>query len=156
MIRKFLSILMLAAVAMLGVQCTTVSKLEKEAYQVRYLPLNNYYVRNDIEATKLRKLIITNEADFKSFFGDAAVMGRNGHPTPVNFKTEYVLAVILPETDRSTTVETLDVLQNGNAVIFNYHVERGEKNSYRLVPFTAVSLPKPPTTQDMEFYFNKK
>ena len=156
MIRKLLSILMLAAVAMLGMQCSTVSKLEKEAYQVRYLPLNNYFVRNDIEATKLQKLIITNETDFRSFFGEAAVMGRNGHPTPVNFKTEYVLAVILPETDRSTDVTVLDVLQNGNAVIFNYHVERGEKNSYRLVPFAAVSLPKPRTTQNMEFYFNKK
>ncbi len=156
MIRKLLSILMLAAVAMLGMQCSTVSKLEKEAYQVRYLPLNNYFVRNDIEATKLQKLIITNETDFRSFFGEAAVMGRNGHPTPVNFKTEYVLAVILPETDRSTDVTVLDVLQNGNSVIFNYHVERGEKNSYRLVPFAAVSLPKPRTTQNMEFYFNKK
>lgn len=156
MIRKLLSILMLAAVAMLGMQCSTVSKLEKEAYQVRYLPLNNYFVRNDIEATKLQKLIITNETDFRSFFGEAAVMGRNGHPTPVNFKTEYVLAVILPETDRSTDVTVLDVLQNGNSVIFNYHVERGEKNSYRLVPFAAVSLPKPRTTKNMEFYFNKK
>ena len=156
MIRKLLSILMLAAVAMLGMQCSTVSKLEKEAYQVRYLPLNNYFVRNDIEATKLQKLIITNETDFRSFFGEAAVMGRNGHPTPVNFKTEYVLAVILPETDRSTDVTVLDVLQNGNSVIFNYHVERGENNSYRLVPFAAVSLPKPRTTQNMEFYFNKK
>lgn len=156
MIRKLLSILMLAAVAMLGMQCSTVSKLEKEAYQVRYLPLSNYFVRNDIEATKLQKLIITNETDFRSFFGEAAVMGRNGHPTPVNFKTEYVLAVILPETDRSTDVTVLDVLQNGNSVIFNYHVERGEKNSYRLVPFAAVSLPKPRTTQNMEFYFNKK
>ena len=156
MIRKLLSILMLAAVAMLGMQCSTVSKLEKEAYQVRYLPLNNYFVRNDIEATKLQKLIITNETDFRSFFGEAAVMGRNGHPTPINFKTEYVLAVILPETDRSTDVTVLDVLQNGNSVIFNYHVERGEKNSYRLVPFAAVSLPKPRTTQNMEFYFNKK
>lgn len=156
MIRKLLSILMLAAVAMLGMQCSTVSKLEKEAYQVRFLPLNNYFVRNDIEATKLQKLIITNETDFRSFFGEAAVMGRNGHPTPVNFKTEYVLAVILPETDRSTDVTVLDVLQNGNSVIFNYHVERGEKNSYRLVPFAAVSLPKPRTTQNMEFYFNKK
>ena len=156
MIRKLLSILMLAAVAMLGMQCSMVSKLEKEAYQVRYLPLNNYFVRNDIEATKLQKLIITNETDFRSFFGEAAVMGRNGHPTPVNFKTEYVLAVILPETDRSTDVTVLDVLQNGNSVIFNYHVERGEKNSYRLVPFAAVSLPKPRTTQNMEFYFNKK
>lgn len=156
MIRKLLSIMMLAAVAMLGMQCSTVSKLEKEAYQVRYLPLNNYFVRNDIEATKLQKLIITNETDFRSFFGEAAVMGRNGHPTPVNFKTEYVLAVILPETDRSTDVTVLDVLQNGNSVIFNYHVERGEKNSYRLVPFAAVSLPKPRTTQNMEFYFNKK
>ena len=156
MIRKLLSIMMLVAVAMLGMQCSTVSKLEKEAYQVRYLPLNNYFVRNDIEATKLQKLIITNETDFRSFFGEAAVMGRNGHPTPVNFKTEYVLAVILPETDRSTDVTVLDVLQNGNSVIFNYHVERGEKNSYRLVPFAAVSLPKPRTTQNMEFYFNKK
>ncbi|MBO6250158.1 MAG: hypothetical protein J6N71_02285 [Muribaculaceae bacterium] len=156
MIRKLLSIMMLAAVAMLGMQCSTVSKLEKEAYQVRYLPLNNYFVRNDIEATKLQKLIITNETDFRSFFGEAAVMGRNGHPTPVNFKTEYVLAVILPETDRSTDVTVLDVLQNGNSVIFNYHVERGEKNSYSLVPFAAVSLPKPRTTQNMEFYFNKK
>ena len=156
MIRKLLSIMMLVAVAMLGMQCSTVSKLEKEAYQVRYLPLNNYFVRNDIEATKLQKLIITNETDFRSFFGEAAVMGRNGHPTPVNFKTEYVLAVILPETDRSTDVTVLDVLQNGNSVIFNYHVERGEKNSYSLVPFAAVSLPKPRTTQNMEFYFNKK
>jgi len=133
-----------------------VGKVAKDAYDIPYTVLDNYFVRNDVDVSKQQKLILTNQADFDSFFGMAATMGYNGTPTDVNFKTQYVVAIILPETDRSTTVTPTRVRQNGNAIIVDYKVTKGDRNSYTLVPFGAVVLDKPATDQQMEVYFNQQ
>ena len=64
--------------------------------------------------------------------------------------------MLLPETATATNIYPLSVLQNGNAVIFNYKVERGEKQSYTTNPFTAVVLDRPIVDAQLEFYFNEK
>jgi len=157
--RKYLSILGLVAVVLLFTQCASLNefkRVEKGASPIGYEQLDNYFVRNDVPCTKLQKLIFDSQYDFEKYFGEAAVMGTNGQPTNVNWAKQYVVAVILPETDRSTVVTPVNVCQNDKSVILYYNVQRGEKNSYKIVPFVAVALDKPADPQGMEFYFIEK
>jgi len=131
-----------------------VARIEQNASSIYYSQLSNYFVRNDVPCKKLQKLIFDNQQDFESYFGMAASMGNI--PTEVNWKTQYVVAVILPETNRATSVTPVDVCQGGNSVIMYYHVDKGDRRSYTMVPFTAVALDKPASGQGMEFYFIEK
>jgi len=129
-------------------------KVDKAATPISYTQLDNYHVRNDVYCSKLQRLIIDNKQDFEGFFGEAAHMG--GMPTPVNWKTQYVLAVILPATTQSTSIAPVAVKQAGNRVVLSYAVERGERMSYTMVPFTAVAIDKPASKQQMEVFFLEK
>lgn len=156
---KFYYTTVVLAVLALLTGCNALNKvknLEAQSSNVYYDQLYNYFVRNDVDTKKLQKLIIYDQATFDRYFGSAAVMGAGGQPTPVNFNTQYVLAVVLPATDRATTVSVQDVLQTGNSVIFNYRVDKGDKTGYSMVPFAAVALSKPASAQSMEFYFMQK
>ena len=119
-----------------------------------YEVLDNYYVRNDIDCTSLQRLIIDNERDFNEYFGAAALMG--GMPTDINWKRQYVIAVLLPQTNRPTMVTPMEVKQNGNSVIFKYRVNRGNKSSYTLVPFAAIALNRPENPEELQIFFVEK
>lgn len=147
-------VLALITVAML-VGCSPLSKIEKEGYPINYTELANYYVLNNVDVSKPQRLVINSQQTFEAYFGEAAVMGRNGQPTMVNFKTQYVLAVVLPETDRQTEVIPGEVVQNGNTVVMNYRVNKGAKTSYRMVPFAAIAIDKPVNDTQMEIYFKQ-
>ena len=144
----------LLAVAILA-GCNPLSKIEKAGYPINYTELMNYYVLNTIDVSKTQRLVINSQAPFDSYFGEAAVMGHNGQPTVVNFKTQYVLAVVLPATDRQTEVIPGEVVQNGNTVVMNYRVNKGAKTSYRMVPFAAIAIDKPVSDTQMEIYFKQ-
>ena len=145
-----------AAGLLMLTQCSIPRKIEANAYPIDFTQLHNYYVVNSHKPKKIERKIINNEEEFRNIFGEAAVMGANGNPTPVNFKTQFVLAVILPETNRDVSVSPLQVLENGNVVIFDYRVEKGAKNTYTMVPFTAIALDRPLEVLSMEFYFREK
>lgn len=147
-------VLALITVAML-VGCSPLSKIEKEGYPINYTELANYYVLNNVDVSKTQRLVINSQQTFEAYFGEAAVMGRNGQPTMVNFKTQYVLAVVLPETDRQTEVIPGEVVQNGNTVVMNYRVNKGAKTTYRMVPFAAIAIDKPVNDTQMEIYFKQ-
>lgn len=147
-------VLALITVAML-VGCSPLSKIEKEGYPINYTELANYYVLNNVDVSKTQRLVINSQQTFEAYFGEAAVMGRNGQPTMVNFKTQYVLAVVLPETDRQTEVIPGEVVQNGNTIVMNYRVNKGAKTSYRMVPFAAIAIDKPINDTQMEIYFKQ-
>lgn len=136
--------------------CNSLKKIEAQAYPISYTELQNYFVLNDMVGKKAQNVIIDNEQQFRRYFGDAAVMGRNGMPTHVDFKTQYVLAVILPVTNRATVVIPGEISQVGNTVIVNYSVRKGSKQSYSVIPFAAVAIDKPATDSEIEFYFNRK
>lgn len=151
-----LSIMFCAAALLMLTQCSISRKIEANAYPIDFTELRNYYVVNSHKPKKLERKIINTEEEFRNIFGEAAVMGADGNPTPVNFKTQFVLAVILPETNRVVSMYPENVLENGNAVIFNYKVDKGEKTSYTMVPFTAIALDRPLEMLSMEFYFEEK
>ena len=127
-----LSILTLAMVAMLS-SCA----VNLGGVAANYSPLNNYYVRNDF-SNGTHKLVIHNQEDFYRIFGDAAVMGRNGQPTTVNFSRQFVVALILPETSRQTQLEPVRLNRVGDRLYFSYMIYEGHMTSYTMRPFVAM------------------
>ena len=145
------------AVALSCVQCTTSKELrqaKKGAKSVPYTLLENYYVRNDIDSSKPQRLIIDNERDFNAFFGPAAIMG--GMPTDINWKKQFVIAILLPETNKPTMVTPMEVKQSPGNVIFKYQVNRGSKTSYTIIPFAAVALNRSSDPQQLKVFFIEK
>ena len=146
----------LLAVILLCANCSTTRKLEADAVPMGYTELQNYYVSNTVSVKQPFRHVFTTEEEFSRYFGEAATMSPNGQPTVVNWGTQYVLAVINPSTDRATRMYPVSVLQNGDAIIFNYKVEKGEKQSYTTTPYVAVVLDKPVSQQQYTFYYNEK
>ena len=155
--KKTSIILVLAAIVILCCQCTISKELrqaQKGATDIPFVVLDNYYVRNDVDCSKVQHLIIDNERDFKAFFGEAALMG--GLPTDINWKRQYVIAVLLPETNRPTSVTPIEIKQSPGSIIFRYQVNRGSKGSYTLVPFTAIALNRSEDPQQLQVFFLEK
>ncbi|MBP5560846.1 MAG: hypothetical protein J6X70_03480, partial [Muribaculaceae bacterium] len=110
-----------------------------------YGQLDNYYVINDYYNqyyydNSASKLVITDSYEFRQVFGQASINNRYGVPTDVDFRREFVVAVILPVTNRYTEIEPVSVNREGDRVYFTYQVYRGAMQSYYTQPFTAVVL----------------
>ena len=130
-------------------------KIDDVATPVPYTTLENYYVRNDVDCSKQQRLIIDNKRDFEAFFGMAATMG--GTPTQVNWNKQFVIALVQPETKRATSVIPVNVKVADNGVmVFSYQVKKGDKMSHTMVPFAAVAVDKPASTQEMQIFYLEK
>ena len=85
----------------------------------------------------------------------AAHMG--GLPTEVNWNKQFVIALVLPETKRATSIYPVNVKTTGNNIlVFSYQVKKGDNMSHKMVPFIAVAVDKPASTQDMNIFFLEK
>ena len=130
-------------------------KIDKVATPIPYTTLENYFVRNDVDGSKQRRLIFDNQQDFEAFFGKAATMG--GQPTAVNWNKQYVVAIVLPETNRATSIEPVAVkVADDKITVFSYHVKKGDKMSHTMVPFTAVAIDKPASATEMTVFYLEK
>ncbi len=129
----FFSGLLVAAMAIILSSCA----VNFNGVTANYTPMNNYYVNNNF-ANGTHRLVIHNQQEFNSVFGTAAVMGHNGHPTAINFSRQFVAAVILPETDRQTDIETVMIKRDGDRLYYSYIVREGHRTSYTIRPFVAA------------------
>ena len=130
-------------------------KIDEVATPIPYTTLENYFVRNDVDCSKQQRLIINNKADFEKYFGMAAHMG--GMPTEVNWNKQFVVALVLPETKRATSINPVAVkATDNNILVFSYQVKKGDRISHTMVPFTAVAIDKPASTRDMNIFFLEK
>ena len=152
--RRITPFLILFATAAILLGCNSLRKIEANEYPIGYTELNNYYATT-VDESKPQRLILNTQAEFDAHFGAAAVMGRNGEPTRVDFRRQFVLAVVLPPTNRNTTVVPGEILVTDREIIFNYRVNKQERLSYKIMPFTAVAIDKPATDTQMEIIFNQ-
>ena len=130
-------------------------KIDEVATPIKYTTLENYFVRNDVDCSKQQRLIINNKAEFEKYFGMAAHMG--GMPTAVNWNKQFVIALVMPETKRATAIYPVNVKATGNNIlVFSYQVKKGDNMSHKIVPFIAVAVDKPASTQDMNIFFLEK
>jgi len=100
-----------------------------------------YFVKNTVSTIDNPK-IETQEA-FDAIFGAATTMGKDGKPTEIDFEKQYVIAVTLPETDFSVTIEPLSLTKNERKeVVLSYKLIIGDKQTYLTKPVLAVIVDK--------------
>lgn len=98
---------------------------------------HNYFVRNDVTEPIPAK--IASQDEFERYFGMAAFMGKKGQPTPIDFETQFVIAVVLPETSHNTELRAESLSDDGQKLTFTYHVDVADKeNTWTQVPVLLI------------------
>jgi hypothetical protein len=104
---------------------------------IPYAVAQNYFVKNTVDVIANPK--IETEEVFNSYFGAATTMGKNGKPTAVDFNKEFAIAIVLPKTDNTTTIQPVALKKAGDdALVLEYKVAVGDKQSYTSRPFLLV------------------
>lgn len=108
---------------------------------IHYAIAKNYFVNNNLDS--LPPVKITDEVVFNKCFGMAAVMGKDGQPTAIDFSRQYVIAVTLPVTDTMTVLKPKKLVKGADGrLTFSYTVKRGKKMSYSIQPLLLVIVDK--------------
>lgn len=105
---------------------------------IPYTVAQNYFVKNTVNTSTALTLKITSQAAFDSVFGMATVMGQNGHPTPIDFTQQFVLAVIGKATNTPTQLSPISLKKVANHLEFTYHISSGQPASFTMVPSLAI------------------
>lgn len=128
------------AVLMMAMACCTTRKSSAEAADVPYTVAHNYFFNNNAQIPANPK--VTTQADFDRLFGMAAVMGKDGQPTPIDFHRQFVIAVVLPVTDIETHLQIGKLSSDDDRLTLHYTVKRGERQSYFTQPMELVIVDK--------------
>lgn len=108
---------------------------------VPYTIANNYFVKNDVKSIDSAK--IDSQEKFDAIFGTATTMSKDGKPTPIDFSKQYVIALMLPATDITTSINPLSLQKNdAGEVTLLYAIDKGAKQSYSIVPVLIIIVDK--------------
>lgn len=93
-----------------------------------------YFVRNDVDSVPL---VMRSAAERDSALGMAATMSAS--PTYVDFSTEAIVNIALPETDRPTVIDVKDVSLGSDGVMcVTYSATAAPSVSYTMRPYAMV------------------
>lgn len=109
----------------------------KTTVDVPYEVAQNYFLKNTIENKALTLKLVTEDA-FNKYFGTAAIMGKNGTPTKIDFSKQYVIAVAGEQTDKETTLTPQSLLQKEGVITFTYIFKEGKKQSFTIRPTLLI------------------
>lgn len=114
---------------------------ENKLFDIKFTLLKNYYVKNTF--TKLDNPKIETAEKFNQVFGMATTMGKNGKPTTIDFSKQYIIAIIIPATEFSTSIDTISLQKNNqNQIKLNYKLTIRQKQSFSIRPFLAIAVDK--------------
>jgi hypothetical protein len=120
---------------------TVENQHETKMTNISFTLAKNYFVKNTV--AKLENPKIETAQKFNEIFGMATTMAKDGKPTEIDFSKQYVVAVILPETDLSTNVSPISLLKNTkNEITLNYKSVVGQKQSWTTQPNFAIIIDK--------------
>lgn len=114
--------------------------------EIPYNELHNYYLRDNNIIPDVQK--IKSQTAFDKLFGCAAVKGKNGEPTRVDFEQQFVIAKLFPITDQATEIAPCHLTMAGDTLLLTYTRVQGMQQSWSMQPFLAIAV-------DLK-YFNKK
>lgn len=139
------SIILRAAFAVAAICCLSFyscksSSSATSGEKVSYKVANRYFVKNNVDGAVPAK--ITTQQDFDKYFGAAAVMGKDGLPTAIDFSKEFVVAIALPETNRDTEIASAKIRNNCGTLNVYYRVKEGQAYSYSIRPLQLLVVSK--------------
>ena len=127
---RHLTILLAAAL------CLAACEHDGHSSGVPYKEAAHYFVRNDVDARKV-PVQITTQGDFTRYFGMATVMG--GQPTPIDFDRQFVIAIVLPETNHTTTIHPGTLTDQGDSLQLEYAVSTASaEDTWTSVPLSLL------------------
>lgn len=130
---------LVGAVALLGL-CLAGCEHDGHSDGVPYKEAEHYFLRNDTDGRSV-PAEITTRRELERHFGMAAVMG--GLPTAIDFEREFVIAIVLPETNHGTTIHPGTLTDEGDALKLEYRVSTAaEENSWTQVPVSLLVVDK--------------
>ncbi len=117
------------------------SGIKNQVINIAFTEAKNYFVKNTIG--KLDNPKIDTAEKFNQIFGMATTMGRDGKPTEIDFKKQYVIAVILPETDFMTTITPVSLQKDEmGKITLIYNKVVGSKQTYTIRPSFEIIVDK--------------
>ena len=121
------------------VAVSIVSACTDEGKNVPFTEARNYFVRNDV-VLPLESNVIESSAQLDSLFGMAAVMGRNGRPTDIDFDREFCVAYVIPPTDTLTEIVPVSVTSKGKELTCSFKIKKGDPITWTIQPFSLIVI----------------
>lgn len=111
-----------------------------ESSEVAFEVAKNYFFKNNQVIPETPK--ITTEEEFNKLFGMATTMGEEGKPTTIDFTKQFVLAIVLPQTDMATEISPVKLEEQGDSLLYTYEIKTGEKLSFTIQPVSIIIIDK--------------
>ena len=120
--------------------CLAACEHDGSGHGLPYKEAEHYFLRNNVDGRKV-PVKITARNDFDRYFGMAAVMG--GQPTPIDFDRQFVIAIVLPETNHTTGIHPGTLSDKGDSLQLEYGVSVDPaENTWTSVPLSLLVVDK--------------
>ena len=117
-------------------------KISSTSKSLKYEIGSNYFVKNSFDSSLIDKSYIDSKDVFDSIFGVARTMSVESTPTPIDFNTDFVIPIILDQTNIGSKISIDSISLNGNLLNVNYTVTEVEPISYMIQPSEVIILKK--------------
>lgn len=114
--------------------------------------VENYFTKNDMAPRVIQYFTIDNQDDFNKQFGIAKTM--DNKVSSIDFKNNRIGAIVLPTTDKNTSIEITEAERFGSGAIITYEINEGDKQSFSITPTLIFKLPADNTLKTLEFKSN--
>ncbi len=135
-VRKLLTGIAMTIVAVAFASCNSISQADAYNGRVDYMEGLNYFFNTNAPKKVPEK--ITSQRMFDKYFSPATTMGKGGEATEINFKTHFVVPVVLPETNRDTKILLQNMYAKTPDLTLNYGVKVGAVRTYTTQPSRVV------------------
>lgn len=109
---------------------------------VPYSIAKGYFVKNTFTKDYINSPQIKTKKAFDAIFGMATVMGPDGKPTEINFKTHYVIAVTEKLSEYDIQINPLSLKKKGSKITLQCKIETGAKQTALMKPLLLLIVDK--------------
>lgn len=118
------------------------NKISSTSKILKYEIGANYFVKNTFNSNLIDKSYIDSKEVFENVFGVARTMSAESMPTDIDFTTDFVIPIILDQTNIGSKISVDSIRLIGNLLSVNYTVTEVEPISYVIQPSEVIILKK--------------
>nr|WP_314695777.1 hypothetical protein [uncultured Prevotella sp.] len=120
--------------------CAMHKMMTDKPIQIEYLEAHNYFCINNVSKPIVKK--ITSQKAFTREFGPAAFMGKRGEVTNIDFNKTFIIAYLLPQTNREIVLKPLSLILQKNYLELHYMSEQGDEKNFSTQPLLIIIVNK--------------